>query len=198
MRQFEANRRLGVVGTSYREGTVMYPYRYTSTEDVTGACQLFRRECFQAIGGYPALKFGGIDVVVVLRARAEGWQTRTFTEKTCIHHRPVASAHCIGLWKRLLQNGVKDYRLGSHPAIVLYRSVCQMASRPLVIGGLLNLAGYVWAMLCHVERAIPEEFIELRRNNQLRRMKAIFLRTSASVRAEVSVQQRFPEEGKRA
>jgi GT2 family glycosyltransferase len=176
MRKFEANPRLGVVGTSYREGTIVYPFRYTSAEDVTGACQLFRRECFQAIGGYPALEFGGIDLVVVLRARAEGWQTRTFAEKTCLHHRPVASAHCISFCQRQLQNGQKDYRLGSHPAIVLYRSVSRMRSSPYVIGGALNLVGYAWAMVRGVERAIPEELIELRQNDQLRRLKALFRR----------------------
>jgi glycosyltransferase involved in cell wall biosynthesis len=190
MRQFDANPRLGVVGTSYREGTIMYPYRYTSPEDVTGACQLFRRECFRDIGGYPALKFGGIDVVVVLRAQAEGWQTRTFTEKTCVHHRPVASAHCGSTWRRLMQNGQKDYRLGSHPAIVLYRSLFQMvSSRPIVVGGVLNLVGYAWATVCRVERAIPDELVKLRQNNQLRRLKAL-------VRG-IPVQPRISE-GKRA
>jgi hypothetical protein len=174
MGQFDANQRLGVAGTSYREGTITYPYRYTSPEDVTGACQLFRKACFQDIGGYPALTFGGIDVVVVLRAQAEGWQTRTFTEKTCVHHRPVASAHCNSTWRRLAQNGQKDYRLGSHPAIVLYRSLSQMVtSRPFLIGGLLNLVGYVWAALRGLERAIPQELIELRQDNQLKRLKAL-------------------------
>jgi len=177
MRKFEEHPGLGVVGTSYREGTIVYPYRYTSKEDVTGACQLFRRECFQAIGGYPALKFGGIDVVAVLRAQAEGWQTRTFTEKTCVHHRAVGSAHCVGTCKRLLQTGHKDYLLGSHPAFELCRSVYQMTSRPHVIGGVLMLAGYVWAMLCGVEKAIPEELIELRRDDQLRRLKGLVRRT---------------------
>jgi glycosyltransferase involved in cell wall biosynthesis len=177
MRKFASNSRLGVVGTSYQEGAITYPYRHTSREDVTGACQLFRRECFQTIGGYPALKFGGIDVVVVLKAQAAGWQTRTFTEKTCVHHRPVASAHCVNMCSRLVQNGQKDYRLGSHPAIVLFRSVSQMRSRPYVIGGVLNIVGYVWAMACRVERAIPEDLIELRQNDQLKRMKALFRRT---------------------
>jgi hypothetical protein len=139
---------------------------------------MFRRECFQAIGGYPAITSGGIDVVVVLRAQAEGWQTRTFTEKICLHHRTVGSAHCVSTCKRLVQNGQKDYRLGSHPAIVLLRSVRQMTSRPQVVGGVLVLVGYVWAMLCRIERAIPEELIALRQNDQMRRLKA-FIRRAA-------------------
>src|SRR6266446_3747148 len=34
MRKFEANSSLGVVGTSYREGTIVYPFPHTSAEDV--------------------------------------------------------------------------------------------------------------------------------------------------------------------
>lgn len=176
MDRFAANPGLGVAGTSYREGTIVYPFPLTSPEDVTGACQLFRRECFLDIGGYPPLKFGGIDVVVVLAAQAKGWQTRTFTEKSCVHHRAVASAHCVNTFQRLLQNGKKDYRLGSHPAIVMYRSVVQMLTKPYIIGGVLNMVGYVWSMARRIERALPAELIELRQNNQLRRLKAFVRR----------------------
>jgi hypothetical protein len=137
---------------------------------------LFRRECVEAIGGYPTIKFGGIDVVAVLKAQAEGWETKTFTEKTCQHHRKVATAHCVSTWKRLLHNGQKDYRLGSHPAVVLFRSVSQMRTRPYVVGGALNLVGYVWAFVCRVERAIPEDLIELRQSDQLRRVRALLRR----------------------
>jgi len=89
----------------------------------------------------------------------------------------VGSAHCVGTCKRLLHTGQKDYLLGSHPAFELFRSVYQMTSKPHVIGGVLMLAGYVWAMLCGIEKAIPEELIELRRNDQLRRLKGLVRRT---------------------
>jgi len=44
--KFAQNLRLGVCGTSYEEEGVIYPNRFTSVEDVFGACQMFRRECF--------------------------------------------------------------------------------------------------------------------------------------------------------
>jgi hypothetical protein len=51
-----------------------------------------------------------------------------------------------------------------------------MRRRPHVIGGVLNLVGYAWAVVRRVERAIPEELIELRQNNQLTRLKALLRR----------------------
>src|SRR5437773_5655127 len=92
MRKFVENPRLGVAGTPFREGERQYDYRFTSVDHVSGACQLFRRQCFADIGGYTPTKIGGIDLVAVLSARMRGWQTRTFLEKTCAHHRKMGTA----------------------------------------------------------------------------------------------------------
>src|SRR5580704_15717832 len=56
LRKFDENPHLGVAGTPFREGSFQYDYRFTSIEHVSGQCQLFRRECFEAIGGYVARK----------------------------------------------------------------------------------------------------------------------------------------------
>ena len=61
-------------------------------EHVSGACQMFRRRCFEEVGGYTPIKGGGIDWVAVTTARMKGWQTRTFLEKTCFHHRKMGTA----------------------------------------------------------------------------------------------------------
>jgi glycosyltransferase involved in cell wall biosynthesis len=173
MTKFAENSKLGVCGTSYLEGKTTYPYRFTSLEDVAGACQLFRRECFEAIGGYRPLRSGGIDVIAVFSAQAEGWQTRTFTEKIYLHHRQVASAQHTGFFQRQLQTGRKEYVLGNHPAWEFLRSVHNMKNKPYVVGGVLTLAGYVWAMLHCIERTIPDELMELRQNDQMQRLKGI-------------------------
>src|SRR5262245_53451983 len=89
--KFEGNPRLGVAGTPFVESGIQYDYRFTNIEHVSGACQLFRRECFDEIGGYVPIRGGGIDWTAVTTARMKGWQTRTFTEKTCLHHRPMGT-----------------------------------------------------------------------------------------------------------
>ena len=82
------------MGTPFKEVTTSqtYDYRFVSIEHVSGACQLFRRECFEEIGGYVPVKSGGIDHIAVITARMKGWKTRTFTDKVCMHHRKMGTA----------------------------------------------------------------------------------------------------------
>jgi poly-beta-1,6-N-acetyl-D-glucosamine synthase len=150
-----------------------YDYTYTGIEHVSGACQMFRRECFKAIGGYRPMKAGGIDLVAVLSARAKGWRTRTFAERAYLHHRPMSAAHVNGLRERL-HTGFKDYLLGSHPAWEVFRSFYQMKNRPYVIGGIFLLIGYLWMLIRRAERTIPEELMEFRRREQMQRLRCVF------------------------
>src|SRR5262249_21683996 len=90
LKKLSSNGALGLVGTPFRELTgETYDYRFVNIEHVSGACQVFRRECFEAIGGYTPVKGGSIDHIAVITARMRGWKTRTFTEKSCLHHRAM-------------------------------------------------------------------------------------------------------------
>ncbi len=171
--KFAEDPRLGVVGTPYREENPIHDDHLKSPEHVSGACQMFRRECFEDIGGYLPIRSGGIDLIALLSAQAKGWQTRRFDEKVCLHHRNVGSGDYAGIYWRLLNRGKKDYLLGSHPVFEIFRNVHQMKNRPYIVGGILTLVGYVWAMLRRVERTMPEELIELRRRDQMQRLKNV-------------------------
>jgi glycosyltransferase involved in cell wall biosynthesis len=164
------NPKLGVIGTPFREGDVSYDFRFSSTDHVSGACQLFRRECFEAIGGYTPVKGGGIDVIAVLTARMRGWQTRTFPEKFCHHHRTMGSAK-HNTFVNGLKLGEKDYTLGRHPLWEIFRSFYQMSRRPFVIGGATLLMGYLWAMIRRVERPVSKELIAFQRREQMMRLR---------------------------
>ncbi len=172
LERFAENPKLGVAGTTFREGNLSYNYELVGIEHVSGMCQMFRRECFEAIGGYAAIKSGGIDLIAVLSARAKGWQTRTFLEKSFIHHRTQGGALHTGLRGRWYM-GRKDYLLGNHPVWEFLRSFYQMRYKPYVAGGLLILTSYLWHLLCRVERTIPDDLMALRQKEQLERLKAI-------------------------
>jgi len=175
MERFAENPQLGVGGTAFREGNLSYNYEFVGIEHVSGMCQMFRRECFEAIGGYAAIRSGGIDLIAVLSARAKGWETRTFVEKSFLHHRSQGGALHTGLRERLYM-GRKDYLLGNHPMWEIFRGVYQMQHKPYVIGGLLVLASYLWNWLRGVERTIPEELMALRRSDQMKRLKLVMQR----------------------
>jgi glycosyltransferase involved in cell wall biosynthesis len=175
MSRFAEKPKLGVAGTAFTEGNLAYNYEFVGIEHVSGMCQMFRRECFEAIGGYPAIKSGGIDLIAVLSARAKGWETRTFVEKSFVHHRSQGGALHTGLRERL-HIGRKDYLLGNHPMWEIFRSLYQMKNKPYIIGGLLVLSAYFWNSFRGVEKTIPEELMVLRRSEQMKRLKAVVQR----------------------
>ena len=163
---------LGVVGTPFKDSST-YDYRFVSIEHVSGACQVFRRACFEEIGGYVPVKGGGIDRVAVVTARMKGWKTRTFTDKVCLHHREVGGAKYSKLRARF-KDGAKDYALGGHPIWELFRTVYQMTRRPFVVGGLMLLAGYVSSMVRRTHRPVSRELVEFYRREQMRRLAKFF------------------------
>jgi hypothetical protein len=163
------NPRLGVAGAPFREGTFQYDYRFSNIENVWGGCQLFRRECYEAIGGYMPLKGGCIDHVAVLSARWHGWQTRTFTENVCMHHRLMGTA-MHGALRAKFRLGAKDYTVGNHPLWELSRTAYQMKNKPLIIGGLALGFGYLWSFLRRAEVPLSRDLVAFVRKEQVNRL----------------------------
>jgi glycosyltransferase involved in cell wall biosynthesis len=177
---------MGLAGAPFREGDFQYDYRYSNIENVWGGCQLFRRGCFEEIGGYVPLKGGCIDHVAVLSARMHGWQTRTFIEKVCIHHRLMGTALQGGL-KAKFKMGVKDHSVGNHPLWELFRTVYQMKHRPYVVGGLALGWGFAWSMLRGVDVPLSPELVTFVRQEQMQRLKRLFGGATLPKQAELAV-----------
>jgi GT2 family glycosyltransferase len=177
--KFAENPKLGVGGTPFIEDASQpnnhsYAHRFADLQHVSGACQMFRRQCLEELGGYTPIKGGGIDWVAVTTARMRGWQTRTYTEKTCFHHRKMGTASRGPLMARF-QHGREDYYVGQHPLWQLLRGVFQMKSKPVVLGGLFLLLGYFWAMTRRVRRPISPELVSFRRAEQMARLRKMIL-----------------------
>ncbi len=169
---------LGVVGTPFKDRSVhAYNYRFVGIEHVSGACQLFRRKCFEEIGGYVPVKGGGVDYIAVTTARMKGWKTRTYTDKVCLHHRPIGTAQ-DGTLSAKFRMGVKDYSFGGHPIWECFRTVYQMTKRPYVLGGLALGAGYLWALVRRLDRPIPPEMVAFRRREQMQRLRRLLVGNS--------------------
>ena len=170
LNKFSANPELGVAGTPFVEDGKHYDYRFTNIDHVSGACQLFRRKCFEDIGGYVPIRAGGIDWVAVTTARMKGWKTRTFTDKTCLHHRKMGTGNTSAMitW---LKQGQKDYFLGNHPLWEVFRTLYQMTKKPIIIGGAFLLLGFVWAGFKRVEMPISIELMQFIRKEQMQRLK---------------------------
>ena len=177
--KFYENPELGVAGTPFVEGNEKtYDYRYTNIEHVSGACQLFRRQCYKEIGGYTPIRGGGIDWVAVTTARMKGWKTQTFTDKVCFHHRPMGTAGGSELGAAF-KHGVKDYYLGNHPLWQLFRTTYQITRKPYILYGSALFLGYTWALVRQLKRPVPSELVEFVRYEQMQRLQRFFLKASA-------------------
>jgi glycosyltransferase involved in cell wall biosynthesis len=171
LERLSRNPQLGLVGTPFQEVSgYKYDYRFVSIEHVSGACQVFRRACFDAIDGYRPVKGGSIDHIAVISARMKGWRTRTFLEKVCIHHREIGTAQ-QGTLKSKFKGGVKDYRIGNHPIWEAFRIVYQMSSPPMVLGGLSLGIGFAWAAIRRFDRPVSADLINFHREEQMQRLK---------------------------
>ncbi len=169
--------KLGLVGTPYRDvvANEMYDFRFVSTDHVSGACQVFRRACFEEIGGYVAAKGGAIDSIAALTARSKGWKTRTFTEKVSLHHRVIGTAE-KGQIRSRFELGKRDWAIGNHPLWQVFRGLYQMTRRPWVVRGVAVMAGYVWAAASGAERPVGRELRAFRRKEQMERLARVFRR----------------------
>ncbi len=174
LHKFAQDPALGVAGTPFTQGG-----GYDSTKDsfegeqyVAGPCQLFRLECFQAIGGYVPNHAGGVDWIAVMTARMKGWKARSFPEKRYHHHRPMGTAQRSS-FAALFSYGEKDYYLGNSPVWQLFRIAYRMSRRPFFTAGFGLLLGYGWAASRRVERAVSPELMRFHRKEQMRKLRTI-------------------------
>lgn len=172
--RFADDPELGVAGTPFTEAG-----GYDSTRDsfegenfVAGPCQLFRRTCWEDIGGYQPNAAGGVDWIAVMTARMKGWKVRSFPALRFHHHRPMGTAMKSPL-AALFSYGRKDYYLGGSPVWQLFRVVFRMTKRPRVVGGLALLAGYLWAALRRTTRPVSPELMAFHRKEQMAKLGAV-------------------------
>ena len=166
---------LGVAGTPFvedfdRPEKHAYAHASANLEHVSGACQMFRRACFEAVGGYLPIRGGGIDWLAVTTARMKGWKTRTFCERICFHHRKMGTAGRGRLMARF-RHGEEDYYVGGHPLWELLRGAFQMREKPYVFGGFFLIAGYFWLWGRRLESPIPAELRAFHRKEQMDRLR---------------------------
>lgn len=173
--KFSDDPKLGVAGTPFTEDGGYDTARdsFEGQNHVAGGCQLFRRECFQEVGGYIPNPAGGIDWIAVTTARMKGWKTRSFPEKRFHHYRTLGTAGKSN-WAASFSYGEKDYYLGGSPFWQLFRVAYRMTKRPVLIDGLALLSGYCWAALHRMKRPVSRDLIRFHRREQMKKLRAIF------------------------
>jgi glycosyltransferase involved in cell wall biosynthesis len=174
LRKFSEDPALGVAGTVFtEEGYSSAKDSFEGRRHVSGQCQLFRKQCWEEIGGYIPHRAGGIDWMAVTTARMIGWKTESFREKSFLHYRHLGTAE-RSVISSLFSYGEKDYYLGGHPVWELFRVAYRAAKRPYVVGGLALGVGYCWAFLRRTPRPVSRELMAFHRKEQMVKLRAIF------------------------
>ena len=134
----------------------------TTDISVSGACKVFRHDCFKEIGGLPNCR--GWDTLDAAKARMRDWRTRSFRDLTMYHLRPTGSE--LGVNHTNLTRGRDWYFMRSHPLFVLAKSVFRAFQKPYG-SGFLIFAGYVRSYVKKQERLDDLELARFLRKEQL-------------------------------
>jgi len=177
--EFERDPGLGIAG-----GIVCSKNRYgfttddTAPDSVAGAVQLFRKECFDQVGGYIPLENGGIDAVAEIIARMKNWRVRTFQEKIVYQHRRTGSALKWALAARY-RDGVQFHSLGYSTAFYLFRTVYRLKiDRPFLISSAVSLCGFLFARVRNCPISLPPDAVSYLRSEQARKLRDRFFGTA--------------------
>lgn len=171
--RFREQPRLGIAGGAvYERQNGEWRERQVNTPwSVAGCVQLFRRGCFESIGGFVPLEFGGSDTLAELQLRMQGWETRSLPDLPVRHYRPTSSAS--GLVRGYYRLGLLDASFGSHPLFMLLKCLRRITYRPWFIGAAALYAGYLAYSLRGGRTVIPEPVSRHLREEQMLRVRQL-------------------------
>jgi biofilm PGA synthesis N-glycosyltransferase PgaC len=130
---------------------------------VRGATKIYRRKCWEAIGGFwPA---PGWDCIDEVKANMLGWRSRSFPELHLIHHRLTGSAD--GHWGGAVKNGRANYISGYHPLFMLAKCLRRIARPKTAFGGVAMMYGFVTGYLMQLPRVDDPQMIAYLRQQQI-------------------------------
>jgi glycosyltransferase involved in cell wall biosynthesis len=133
---------------------------------VRGATKIYRRACWEAIGGlWPA---PGWDTIDEVKANQLGWKTYAFANLQLYHYRVTGSAD--GLLRDRQKHGLVCYISGYHPLFVAASCLRRIAQKPYMLGAGAMLYGYLKAYLTHTPRMNDPSYVAYIRSQQLRRL----------------------------
>lgn len=181
LEKFQQNTRLGIAGGFiYEQYNGKFISRlFNRIWSVPHAIQLFRRECYETIGGYIQLKYGGPDWHAEVMARKNSWHVESFPELRVFHHRPTSTAD--GVLKGRFSEGLRAFSIGSHPLFEILKCLDRVRGKPYFVGAVARMAGYIWASFSKEKRIVSKEFVQYLRKEQMHRIKSVFFKISKNI-----------------
>lgn len=168
--RFSEDPRLGTIsGKAHIPVGDQFVLERTGDEFSHGVAKLYRRECFEEIGGFVhEVMWDGIDCH---RCRMLGWEAVSDDDPALAirHLRQMGSSH-RSVYHGRRRWGHGQYFMGTHPLYLLGITAYRMLERPWIAGGLCILAGYADSWLRRRPRYEDPEFRRYLRSWQLREL----------------------------
>jgi hypothetical protein len=180
IQQFERDPQLGIAaGFIYEEQNGEFQNRSANRVDsVPHAAQLVRRECYESIKGYQVFKYGGEDWYAQQCAKMNGWHAEAMPALKVFHERHTGAAG--SLLKHQFRLGRLDYSFGSDPIFEVMKCALRVSEKPLFLGAMTRLIGFVWSALKTEKRPVSDGFVSFLRKEQMTKVRGIFRGTPRS------------------
>ncbi len=164
--EFEADPKLGIGGGAIcHQVKSQLEAETTPKFHVRGATKIYRRMCWNQIGG--ERRGAGWDTLDEVKANMLGWSTRTFKHLKVAHHRATGSAN--GAWQNAVKVGTWSYISGYHPLYMLARCGRWSLEKPYIVGAIGLFYGYFNGYFRRTPRA-DKQLILYVRSQQVRRL----------------------------
>jgi len=141
-----------------------------TSDSVAGAVQLFRKKCFEEVGGgYLPLPFGGIDAAAEIIAKERGWTVVKQADQKVLEHRQTGTASMSPM-AACFRLGRRFHSLGYGMLFYLARCFYRLKDEPVVLGSCAAFLGYVESMLARRPVLLPVEVVKHLRQGQHRKL----------------------------
>jgi glycosyltransferase involved in cell wall biosynthesis len=170
LKQFQEDPSLGIAGgVVYEPRKGVFQPRISNTlRSVAHAGQMVRHTCYDQIGGWLALEFGGEDWYAEIRARKFGWRVAAFPEQKLLHYRPTGGAS--PLFQHRFREGKMDQSVGSHPVFEIAKCARRVLEKPFLLGSLVRMGGFLSSHATRKPPAIRPELVRFLRKEQIGRI----------------------------
>ncbi len=167
MLAFEADPRLGITGGDichFEGDRIVLECLKDPHFHVRGATKIYRRQCWEAIGGLAPVT--GWDTLDEVKANMLGWKTYRLPALRLIHLKPTGAAD--GSWKNAFKNGRGSFICGYHPLFLLGRCARSLLRNIVPVESAGLFAGYFSSYFAGVHRINDPDLIRYLRQQQLR------------------------------
>jgi poly-beta-1,6-N-acetyl-D-glucosamine synthase len=164
---FQDDSRLGIGGGDiYHDFGGVRKLEAVPKFHVRGATKIYRRACWEAIGGL--WRAPGWDTIDEVKANMLGWNTYSFSELALVHHRFTGTAE--SLLRDKIKRGVACYISGYHPLFVAASCMSNLIRKPYITGSAAIAYGFIKSYWVHTPQVNDKQLIRYLRNQQLRRL----------------------------